>query len=133
MKKTIILLLLITVSCASPRSCPELVHNKIEGITTNINGELYTGRCLTYENEVKRSVQQYLNGKDYGKWIFYFPDGKVQTKGKFSKYGKRTGIWRYYYENGELSQISRYSRNGERIGKWINYNSEGEKVSETNY
>ena len=81
MKIKIILLLIFFVSCATPRNCPDLVHNSVNKITETADGELYTGRCMTYENDIKRSVQQYINGKDYGKWVFYFPNGKVQIAG----------------------------------------------------
>ncbi len=134
MKIKIILLLILFVSCATPRNCPDLVHNSVNKITETADGELYTGRCMTYENDIKRSVQQYINGKDYGKWVFYFPNGKVQTKGRFNKNGQRIGVWKYYHETtGELSQISRYSRSGERVGKWVRYNPEGVKIDEVNY
>ncbi len=133
MKKKVIVIFLLCASCVTPRACPDITFNQINKITRNDNGELYTGRCTTYENDKKRSVQQYLNGKDYGKWVFYFPNGSVQTKGSFNKEGKRIGTWKYYHENGELSQVSRYSKNGERAGKWTQYDINGEKIGEINY
>ena len=133
MKIKIIPLILICISCANPRSCSDLNYNSINKITETANGKLYTGRCTTYENESKRSIQQYLNGKDYGKWMFYFPNGKIETKGRFNEEGQRIGKWKYYHENGELRQISRYSKRGERLGKWVKFDSEGVKVEEINY
>ena len=131
--KKILFLLIILTSCSAPDECPEIFFNDIDRISTLSSGDLYTGRCLTFENGSKRSVQQYLNGKDYGKLIFYFPDGSVETKGRFNKAGQRVGKWKYYYETGQSKQVSRYSRNGERIGKWIYYNNEGEITNEVNY
>tara|TARA_X000000368_G_scaffold414493_1_gene404448 strand:- start:1113 stop:1514 length:402 start_codon:yes stop_codon:yes gene_type:complete len=133
MKQNIIVLLLLISSCSSPNACPELSFTSVDRITTTNDGELYTGRCLTYENEVKRSIQQYINGIDYGKWVFYFPNGNIETKGRFNKVGKRIGKWSYYYENGQLKQVSRYSKNGERSGKWKKYNEVGDLIEEINY
>ena len=133
MKKYIILLILLLSSCSDPNTCPDVIYNSDDRITTTIDGKLYTGRCITYESEIKRSVQQYINGKDYGKWVFYFPNGTVETKGKFNKLGKRTGKWKYYYENGQLKQLSRYSSKGARIGKWKKYSEQGELIEVINY
>ena len=133
MKQNIILLFFLISSCSVPDACPDLSFNSFDRITTNNDGELYTGRCLSYENEVKRSVQQYVNGIDYGKWVFYFPNGNIETKGRFNKVGKRIGKWSYYYENGQLKQVSKYSKKGERSGKWKKYNEVGDLIEEINY
>lgn len=134
MKKSFIVLLLLLGSCNNlPDECPELLFEQNEKITSTLDGKLFTGRCTTYENGKQRSIQQYINGVDYGKWTFYFPDGSIQTTGKFNKNGKRIGKWLYYYENGNLKQISNYSSNGERSNKWTYYNEEGEITDEINY
>lgn len=133
MKKVSITLTLIFFSCTSPSECPELIYDSLDRITYDTDGNLYTGRCITYEGNTKRSVQQYLGGNDYGVWTFYYPEGQIETKGRFNKDGKRVGTWKYFYNNGKLKQVSKYSKNGDRKGKWIEYNMEGEKVSEINY
>lgn len=133
MKRLINLFIIILLISCSPDRCPDLVFDNLNKITTDINNNLYTGRCLTFEGENLRSVQQYLNGVDYGKWIFYFPNGNIQTKGRFNNYGRRVGTWKYFFENGQIKQKSRYSRTGERTGKWIIYNESGELIEEINY
>ena len=132
MKYIIIVLLIILSSCSTPDKCPELNYNSINKLTTLPDGSTYTGRCSVYRDGYKVSIQQYLNGVDYGKWIFYFPNGKIETKGKF-KDGKRVGKWRYYYESGKIKQISSYSKLGERQGKWIEYDEDGKKSKTTIY
>jgi antitoxin component YwqK of YwqJK toxin-antitoxin module len=132
MIKQLFLIILFLTSCSSPSECPELIFEPNDK-TTSVNGSFYTGRCMTFVDGRKRSIQQYLNGKDYGKWIFYFSDGSIQTKGRFDKSGLRIGRWKYFHENGVLKQLSKYSRKGERIGKWIEYNEEGEIINETDY
>ena len=116
-------------SCSSPEKCPELNYNAINKLTTLSDGSTFTGRCTIYEDGYKKSIQQYINGVDYGASVFYFSNGNVEAKGKF-KNGVRVGKWKYYYESGNIKQISRYSRTGERNGKWVEYDEDG-KVTKT--
>lgn len=132
MKKFIILFLILTSSC-SPSSCPELLFDSTNFITYDKNNKLFTGRCSTYENGNLKSVRQYLNGKDYGRWTFYYSNGGKETTGKFNKTGKRIGKWKYYYQNGRLKQISTFSKNGEVKGRWVTYDSIGNITSDINY
>ena len=131
MKYRIIVLLLILSSCSTPDGCPELNYNSINKLTT-LDGVPYTGRCTVFEDGYKKSIQQYLNGVDYGKWIFYFPSGKIETQGKF-KDGMKVGRWKYYYESGKIKQISSYSKLGERKGKWIEYDENGKVLRTIKY
>ncbi len=133
MKRLFVFLSIFLVSCNQPDECPEVIFDPTDKITTTMDEVLYTGRCMTYNEYGKKSVQQYLNGKDYGKWVFYFPDGQIQTKGRFNEFGKRVGKWRYYHENGKIKQISIYSKDGDRIGKWIEYNDAGDIINEINH
>ena len=133
MKRLFFIPTMILFSCSSPDECPQFIFDPVEKITSTIDDDLYTGRCMVYNEYGGESIQQYLNGVDYGKWVFYFPDGQIQTKGRFNEYGKRVGKWRYYHENGMKKQISIYSTEGERIGKWIEYDSIGEIINEINY
>lgn len=131
MKYKIIVLLCLLSSCSTPNECPELKYNSINKLTT-LNGLAYTGRCTVYRDGYKVSVQQYLNGVDYGNWVFYFPNGEIETKGKFRN-GKRVGKWKYYYESGKIKQISSYSRLGDRQGKWIEYDEDGKVTKNIRY
>ena len=133
MKKFIILFLILTSSCSPPSVCPELFFDSVNIITYDSNNKLFTGRCSTYENDTIRSVRQYLNGKDYGRWTFYYSNGGKETTGKFNKTGKRIGKWKYYYQNGRLKQISTFSKNGEVKGRWVTYDSIGNITSDINY
>jgi len=134
MYKLISILSLMFLSCSSSsiQRCPELNYNSLNKLTTLPDGTLYTGRCSVYNGDLKRSIQQYIDGVDYGKWVFYFPNGKIETKGKFRN-GLRVGKWKYYYESGSLKQISSYSKDGERSGKWIEYKENGDIIRIVNY
>ena len=126
MKKFIILLSIMTSSC-SPSLCPELLFDSANLITYDSNNELFTGRCSVYEDNTLSSVRQYLNGKDYGRWTFYYSNGTKE------KTGKRIGKWKYYYRNGKIKQISTFSINGELKGRWVTYDSIGNITSDINY
>ena len=131
MKYRIIVLLIILSSCSTPDECPDLNYNSINKLTT-LDGLPYTGRCAVYQDGDKKSVQQYLNGVDYGTWIFYYSNGKIETRGKF-KNGMRVGKWKYYYQSGNIKQLSRYSELGEREGKWIEYDEDGKVTTSIIY
>ena len=125
------LLFLFIYGCSEPQPCPELNFDPDDRITY-VNNEPFTGRCLTFINENKRSIQQYLNGVDHGKWEFFYETGELETKGKF-KNGKRIGTWNYYWPNGKTRQISKYSSTGERRGTWKVYDSIGNLTSTSKY
>ena len=125
MKNYLLLISIFLYSCSTPtpKKCPDFVY---EENITRLNGELYSGRCATYQNDTLRSIQQYINGKDHGKWTFFFSNGEIETSGKFSN-GQRVGKWKYYYSNGNIKQISRY-RDGEKYGNWLNYDENGKLI-----
>ena len=133
MNKYIYILSLTFISCSNIQKCPELLFDSANLITYDSNNELFTGRCLVYEDNTLSSVRQYLNGKDYGRWTFYHSNGTKETTGKFNKTGKRIGKWKYYYKNGKLKQISTFSKNGELKGRWVTYDSIGNITSDINY
>ena len=132
-KYFIFLFLIILMSCSNPGVCPaELNYDPVDKLTT-LNEEPYTGRCsVLNEDGGVRSIQQYLNGYDYGKWTFYYSNGNIETKGKFIN-GKRAGKWRYFHSNGKRKQISKYSKDGERNGKWSVYDTLGKLIETIQY
>jgi len=137
LNKTFIFLLLFVCSCNNipdiPAGCSNLEfyltyevpsENIKEENVTFQNGIKYSGRCsVFYGTGELSSIQQYLEGKDHGKWTFYYPNGKVETVGSFNK-GKRVGTWKYYYEDGQKSQISKY-KDGLKNGVWRVYSEDG--------
>ena len=129
----ITIILLVVLGCSEPQPCPSELKFNPEGNITMLEDELYTGRCMVFnEDGNKASIQQYLNGVDYGNWIFYFNNGNTKTKGKF-KNGKKVGVWKYYYENGNLKLNSKYSESGKKIGVWKVYDSLGSLTGENRY
>jgi len=89
--------------------------------------KFYTGRCGNYIEGKLSSIQQYKDGLDHGKWVFYYENGEVETVGKFEM-GKRVGKWQYYHENGSLRRVSLYNNKGERDGLWFGLNDKGDTL-----
>jgi antitoxin component YwqK of YwqJK toxin-antitoxin module len=50
---------------------------------------------------VKMSEGNYLNDKQDGKWVFYYPKGGLKQEGAYSE-GLNTGEWKSYFETGEV-------------------------------
>ena len=129
MKKLLILIIFcsFSITSCSKTNCSELKYNN--GIT-KLNGELFNGSCKSFyfTGEIK-SKEEYLNGLDHGKWVFYYRNGFIQTQGEFNK-GKRIGTWKYYFEDSKPWKIHQYDLSGNKIGKWIEYNKNGDIISD---
>ena len=140
MKSNLISIITISIAIYSctPNVCGDLYLRKpnpyIDEVRTYLKTAdgvretdyFYTGRCANYNNGILRSIQQYKDGLDHGKWKYYYENGKIETVAKFEM-GKRIGKWRYYYESGSLRQVS-YYKDGERDGTWVRYTQEGDTI-----
>lgn len=69
-----------------------------------------------------------VNGLKDGDFISYYPDGKVQMKGKIAK-NKNTGLWLYYYKNGSV-QTTGYFIDDKPDSIWTWFNEKGIKIEE---
>ena len=77
MKKSIIIVFSFLIFSCTPQECPVLSYDELNRIAYDSDNSPYTGRCSVYLNDKISSIQQYLNGKDYGRWTFYYPNGKI--------------------------------------------------------
>ena len=120
---------LIITSCTKT-ICNDLIYK--DGITT-LNGKLFSGNCKSYYfmGELK-SQEDYLDGLDHGKWVFYFENGNVQTQGEFNR-GQRIGLWNYYFENGSIWKIHNFNSLGKKEGDWIEYDRTGNEIYKKTY
>ncbi|MBT3208893.1 MAG: hypothetical protein HN704_01490 [Bacteroidetes bacterium] len=71
------------------------------------------------------------NVKKQGEWKYFYPDGKIKSKGKFRS-NKKNGKWEYYYLNGNKEQKGIY-KNGKFSGDWIWYFENGKVKREEHY
>ena len=129
----LILLLIITNSCTSQLeiNCSDLGE---ENGLIRLNGESFTGSCLTYFEDVPSLVKEkrsYRKGLMHGNWTQYHPngnlfynsyakkgeihgkytsyhfDGGIADKGKMKK-GYKDGVWEYYGTTGVLYKKELY-------------------------
>ena len=71
----------------------------------------------------------YRDGKQEGKWIWYFENGNISSEADFKDgYGKVIS----YYESGAKLQEGTY-KNEIKTGKWVLYYEDGNKAAEGNY
>ena len=125
--KLLLISFLIFSSCKN-ETCKGIEFN---GGRSFKDGSAYSGTCITHHtNGEIKSIQNYKNGYDHGKWEFFYANKKNQTKGMFNM-GKKNGEWTYYYENGKLHKEHFYD-NGKKSGIWKTYDKNGEILSVTN-
>ena len=102
------------------------VTAKIAGNTLeyDVVGGIKNGRFNIY----KQGDQFILSGtvknnKNSGEWIYYYPNGKIESKGEFVN-DQLNGKWNWYYDDGSIKQEG-FFLNGDRDGKWVMYNEDG--------
>jgi len=114
------------ISSCAKTNCNELKYN--EGIT-KLNGEIFSGTCKSfYFTGEPKSKEEYLNGLDHGKWIFYFRNGNIQTEGVFNL-GQKVGLWKYYFKNGNIWKEESYSTIGKPEGYWNEFDENGTLIN----
>ena len=84
-----------------------------------------------YPNGKVRNKAEYDSLGKSGKWIFYYKNGAKQQTGKYSK-NIPSGAWMYYYSSGQLKR-SEYYRKGKLNGEIIEYDSLGNEILKANY
>lgn len=76
-----------------------------------------------YSNCMLRSTGKLIDGKREGRWIFYHPNGIMQTDATFTS-GKENGKYSVYRDNG-IPYYQGLYENGKRCGEWEFYDTEG--------
>lgn len=88
----------------------------------------------TYHDEAKRSIKEVYQVKDtisnilQGRYISYFLNGNVESKGQFQN-NETTGIWDFYYETGNLRMRGVLKQNS-NYGNWEFFFENGKKSME---
>ena len=84
-----------------------------------------------YSNgQIKRSGG-FENGRNHGKWIWYYENGQRKMEGTF-KYGKRNGIWITWDKNG--NRLTQGNYEDDRLnGAFIRWDTKGNKVEHLIY
>ncbi len=84
-------------------------------------------------NEKDKSIVkgEVINKKREGKWVSYFPDGKIQSE-CFYVNGLSHGSVKVFLENGKLLYSGEYNM-GKKSGKWKFIDPESSKITYKNY
>ncbi len=80
-----------------------------------------------YPNGKIKSKGKYINGKKEGKWQYYFNSGITEQKGTF-KNGKPNGVWFWFYENKNKRRVCSFM-NGREIEFSYELTEEGDTLS----
>ncbi len=84
-----------------------------------------------FENGIKSSQGNYLDGFPNGEWKYYFENGGLKAEGKFA-FADKTGIWKYYNaKTGKIKAKGTYSYH-EPIGEWQFFDENGKLTYNTN-
>jgi antitoxin component YwqK of YwqJK toxin-antitoxin module len=86
---------------------------------------------IFYPNKQLRIDGFFKDGEKDGKWVYYYEDGIMWSKGFFRK-GNMDGKYETYHPNGKLAVKGSF-KEGTRIGKWYYYNEDGSLEKEVDY
>ena len=111
------------------------VHSQTDN-PCGFKDDLQIGTCKDfYETGQLRCVANWKEGKLEGDYTFYHPNGKLQSKGTYTK-NVQSGKWFFYTEDGfPISEESYLYDKGLRIknGVFRFYNKQGILIEETPY
>lgn len=154
MKKSNYVLLLVFISIAF-LSCEQSMKNELDQPLVVKEGLLYkdststkpfTGRHKSkvldkvIEYEVKDGIKngdfilyfpngkiemkgKIINDKNEGEWKYYLPDGTLQTSG-FYLNDLPESTWTWFYQDGKIFEQGNF-KNGVRIGEWKTFDQYG--------
>ncbi|MFT5600937.1 MAG: TonB family protein [Flavobacteriales bacterium] len=74
---------------------------------------------------------EYVNGNMNGEWLYYFPNGEIQSKENY-EHGSKIGHWEEWHENGKLNGGG-YYKSDLKTGEWIWYYDNGQLITTYNY
>ena len=76
-----------------------------------------------YSSMQKRSEGQTVDGLREGRWVFFHPNGNIQSESNFIA-GREDGPYRVYRANGAPYYIGQHT-NGTPVGTWEFYGPDG--------
>lgn len=88
----------------------------------------------TYHDAQKKNIKEAYQVKDTiknvlnGRYISYFLDGHIESKGQFLN-NETTGVWEFYYETGNL-KMRGVLRQNSNFGLWEYFYENGQKSME---
>ena len=108
----------------------------------------FTGTAFEISKETGTIIQQvnYIDGLAWGKYYEWWPNGSKKVNGTY-RFGLMYGRWKFYYENGKMlcagSYMNSKGHNSTELiesipqegisGLWTYWNSDGRKIEEGYY
>ncbi len=80
-------------------------------VVFKFEGELYTGKIVSYNKEKLMLEGNLTNGVYSGEWKFYYPSGVVHIEGTYTN-GHETGFWKSYYTKDKPNIVKYYDKQG---------------------
>lgn len=109
----------------------KLVTKEIYQVKDTIRNVLH-GRYISYFlNGNIESKGQFLNNETSGVWEFYYETGNIKMRG-ILRQNSNYGLWEYFYENGQKSMEGNIN-NRLREGLWKIYYESGDLKESGNY
>ncbi|QNA45964.1 toxin-antitoxin system YwqK family antitoxin [Lacibacter sediminis] len=143
-KINLLCLIMILFGCSKPekkeaKTTSSLVLNMNDARISNKNGiiyfndQLFSGVIFSlYPSTTDTAASaSYLNGKEHGRWVKYYPDRKLYEQRSFEN-GKKTGVLETWWPNGN-KQTHYIFANDEYEGTCREWSSDGLLVKEMNY
>jgi antitoxin component YwqK of YwqJK toxin-antitoxin module len=116
-----------------PKSSVNIINGVMEGYYREYNDSGIIVLSKLYEKNKVIAEGGIIdgNGLQQGAWTYFYPNGKVKSKGSF-KNGKRDGKWTFYYPSQKVEQTGSYKNNlPDNNWKW--YYESGQLLREENY
>jgi len=88
----------------------------------------------TYHDQKKKNIKEVYQVKDtirnvlHGKYISYYLNGNIESKGQFEN-NETSGVWEFYYETGKLKMRGILFKSA-NLGLWEYFYESGEKSME---
>lgn len=80
-----------------------------------------------YPDSTLKMQGVYKNGIPFGEFLFFYPNGELQSRGK--KLRRKTGFWEYWYETGQL-KAQGFWDNNQKDSLWLHFYPNGQKSQE---
>jgi antitoxin component YwqK of YwqJK toxin-antitoxin module len=110
----------------SPKPYTGIIQTKTEGKYFEYyvkDGLKYGLFKVSFENGNLIMMGNIFNDKNEGKWLYYYPSGKMESEGNF-KYNLADSIWTWYFPNGVVKEKGLFV-SGLREGNWKMYDTLG--------
>ncbi len=88
----------------------------------------------TYHDAAKKNLKEVFQVRDtinntlHGRYISYFLNGNIESKGQFMN-NETTGVWQFYFETGNL-KMRGILRQNSNYGLWEYFYENGSKSME---